>query len=211
MIISIPRIGLNVLILSFHLNHNVELKIFQIDQLHNICVILADGLITAVQTLASTALCGMLHSIIGGQPLLILGVAEPTVLMYTFMFNFAKSRADLGSKLFLAWTGWYAALLCVIYKVINVQLLIFQMLFPRCLEDCGACRLFFVTPTENIVLCAQGMCVDWGTSFLPCNLRGMLYHQQIYPFGRGAFWFTHSNALHAASYQGEAFCLKLED
>ncbi|OMO53420.1 Bicarbonate transporter, eukaryotic [Corchorus capsularis] len=65
-----------------------------------------DGVLTAVQTLASTALCGIIHSIIGGQPLLILGVAEPTVIMYTFMFNFAKSRPDLGSELFLAWTGW---------------------------------------------------------------------------------------------------------
>ncbi|CAL9219853.1 unnamed protein product [Arabidopsis halleri] len=64
------------------------------------------GKITAVQTLVSTALCGVIHSIIGGQPLLILGVAEPTVIMYTFMFNFAKSRTDLGSNLFLAWTGW---------------------------------------------------------------------------------------------------------
>ncbi|XP_075655558.1 putative boron transporter 2 isoform X4 [Castanea sativa] len=26
--------------------------------------------------------------------------------MYTFMFKFAKDRPDLGSKLFLAWTGW---------------------------------------------------------------------------------------------------------
>ncbi|KAE8714249.1 hypothetical protein F3Y22_tig00110198pilonHSYRG00070 [Hibiscus syriacus] len=26
--------------------------------------------------------------------------------MYTFMFNFAKSRPDLGSELFLAWTAW---------------------------------------------------------------------------------------------------------
>ncbi|CAH9069042.1 unnamed protein product [Cuscuta europaea] len=65
-----------------------------------------DGIITAVQTLASTALCGVVHSIFGGQPLLILGVAEPTVLMYTFMFNFAKDRSDLGPTLFLAWTGW---------------------------------------------------------------------------------------------------------
>ncbi|KAK4375657.1 hypothetical protein RND71_006334 [Anisodus tanguticus] len=65
-----------------------------------------DGSITAVQTLASTALCGVIHSILGGQPLLILGVAEPTVLMYTFMFNFAKDRKDLGPNLFLAWTGW---------------------------------------------------------------------------------------------------------
>lgn len=66
----------------------------------------ADGVLTAVQTLASTALCGIIHSIVGGQPLLILGVAEPTVLMYTFMFNFAKDRPDLGRNMFLAWTGW---------------------------------------------------------------------------------------------------------
>ncbi|GAB4830621.1 Boron transporter 1, variant 2 [Ancistrocladus abbreviatus] len=65
-----------------------------------------DGVLTAVQTLASTALCGVIHSIIGGQPLLILGVAEPTVIMYTFMFNFAKDRTDLGRNLFLAWAGW---------------------------------------------------------------------------------------------------------
>ncbi|CAL5441106.1 unnamed protein product [Camellia sinensis] len=65
-----------------------------------------DGTLTAVQTLVSTSLCGIIHSIIGGQPLLILGVAEPTVLMYTFMFNFAKDRKDLGHELFLAWTGW---------------------------------------------------------------------------------------------------------
>ncbi|XP_024981385.1 boron transporter 1-like isoform X3 [Cynara cardunculus var. scolymus] len=65
-----------------------------------------EGALTAVQTLASTAICGIIHSIIGGQPLLILGVAEPTVLMYTFMYNFAKQRPELGHKLFLAWTGW---------------------------------------------------------------------------------------------------------
>lgn len=65
-----------------------------------------DGVLTAVQTLASTAICGIIHSIIGGQPLLILGVAEPTVIMYTFMFNFAKQRPDLGRDLFLAWSGW---------------------------------------------------------------------------------------------------------
>jgi hypothetical protein len=43
---------------------------------------------------------------VGGQPLLILGVAEPTVIMYTFMFSFAKDRDGLGPNLFLAWAGW---------------------------------------------------------------------------------------------------------
>ncbi|MQM15017.1 hypothetical protein Taro_047952 [Colocasia esculenta] len=81
-----------------------------------------DGILTAVQTLASTALCGIIHSLIGGHPLLILGVAEPTVLMYTFMFNFAKDRPDLGPKLFLAWTGWvcvWTALLLFLLAVLG--------------------------------------------------------------------------------------------
>ncbi|XP_059645005.1 probable boron transporter 2 [Cornus florida] len=81
-----------------------------------------DGTITAVQTLASTALCGIIHSIVGGQPLLILGVAEPTVLMYTFMFSFAKDRKDLGQKLFLAWTGWvcvWTALLLFLLAILG--------------------------------------------------------------------------------------------
>ncbi|XP_022855721.1 boron transporter 1-like [Olea europaea var. sylvestris] len=86
-----------------------------------------DGTLTAVQTLASTALCGVIHSIVGGQPLLILGVAEPTVIMYTFMFNFAKDRKDLGHKLFLAWTGWvcvWTALLLFLLAILGACSLI---------------------------------------------------------------------------------------
>ncbi|BFG32553.1 hypothetical protein CerSpe_188270 [Prunus speciosa] len=81
-----------------------------------------NGALTAVQTLASTSLCGVIHSIFGGQPLLILGVAEPTVLMYTFMFNFAKDRKDLGQELILAWTGWvcvWTALLLFLLAVLG--------------------------------------------------------------------------------------------
>ncbi|GLT83794.1 hypothetical protein SLE2022_020650 [Rubroshorea leprosula] len=80
------------------------------------------GTLTAVQTLVSTALCGIFHSILGGQPLLILGVAEPTVLMYTFMFDFAKYRKDLGQKLFLAWMGWvcvWTALLLFLLAILG--------------------------------------------------------------------------------------------
>lgn len=65
-----------------------------------------NGLLTAVQTLASTSLCGIIHSLLGGQPLLVLGVAEPTVIMYTFMYNFVKDRSEIGPRLFLAWSGW---------------------------------------------------------------------------------------------------------
>jgi hypothetical protein len=60
--------------------------------------------------------------------LLILGVAEPTVIMYTFMFNFAKGRPDLGSKLFLAWTGWYHISLLLTNGMI-LQLMLIAMTF----------------------------------------------------------------------------------
>ncbi|KAK6158822.1 hypothetical protein DH2020_006136 [Rehmannia glutinosa] len=55
------------------------------------------------ETLASTAICGVIHAIFGGQPLLILGVAEPTIIMYTYLYNFAKN--SIGKELYLAWAG----------------------------------------------------------------------------------------------------------
>ncbi|KAJ0985651.1 hypothetical protein J5N97_004007 [Dioscorea zingiberensis] len=81
-----------------------------------------DGALSTVETLASTAICGILHSIFGGQPMLILGVAEPTVIMYSYLYNFAKKRDDLGSRLFLAWAGWvciWTALMLVLLAVFN--------------------------------------------------------------------------------------------
>ncbi|KAG4196751.1 hypothetical protein ERO13_A06G191500v2 [Gossypium hirsutum] len=81
-----------------------------------------DGTLSTVETLASTAFCGILHSIFGGQPLLILGVAEPTVIMYTYLYNFAKGRDDLGQELYLAWAGWvcvWTALLLFLLAVFN--------------------------------------------------------------------------------------------
>ncbi|CAL5360502.1 unnamed protein product [Camellia sinensis] len=82
----------------------------------------ADGSLSTVETLASTAICGIIHSIFGGQPLLILGVAEPTVIMYTYLHNFTKGKADLGQELFLAWDGWvcvWTALLLFLLAVFN--------------------------------------------------------------------------------------------
>uniref|UniRef100_A0A6N2MU81 Bicarbonate transporter-like transmembrane domain-containing protein n=1 Tax=Salix viminalis TaxID=40686 RepID=A0A6N2MU81_SALVM len=86
-----------------------------------------DGSLSTVETLVSTALCGIIHSILGGQPLLILGVAEPTVIMYTYLYNFAKEREDLGQKLFLAWAGWvcvWTALLLFLLAIFNACALI---------------------------------------------------------------------------------------
>lgn len=63
-----------------------------------------------VETMASTAICGIIHSIFGGQPLLILGVAEPTVIMYTYLYSICERSPALGRELFLAALSWYGIL-----------------------------------------------------------------------------------------------------
>ncbi|MFS7971053.1 putative bicarbonate transporter [Helianthus anomalus] len=86
-----------------------------------------DGSLSTVETLASTAICGLIHSILGGQPLLILGVAEPTVIMYTYLYNFAKGKQDLGRELFLAWAGWvctWTAVLLFLLAIFNASVII---------------------------------------------------------------------------------------
>ncbi|CAN0877635.1 Boron transporter 4 [Linum grandiflorum] len=81
-----------------------------------------DGSLSTVETLASTALAGLIHSILGGQPLLILGVAEPTVIMYTYLYSFSKDRPELGRQLYLAWAGW----VCVWTGIMLCALAIFN-------------------------------------------------------------------------------------
>ncbi|XP_066367113.1 boron transporter 4-like [Miscanthus floridulus] len=82
-----------------------------------------DGTLTTVETLASTAICGIIHSIIGGQPLLIVGVAEPTIIMYTYIYNFAKNQPNLGEKMFLPWAAWvciWTAVMLFLMAMFNV-------------------------------------------------------------------------------------------
>ncbi|XP_048321539.1 boron transporter 4 [Ziziphus jujuba] len=86
-----------------------------------------DGILTPVSTLVSTAVCGIIHSVIGGQPLLILGVAEPTVIMYSYLYSFSKRRNNLGPGLFLAWTGWvcvWTALFLFLLAIFNACIII---------------------------------------------------------------------------------------
>ncbi|KAK4764984.1 hypothetical protein SAY86_026074 [Trapa natans] len=81
-----------------------------------------DGTLSTVETLATTAICGIIHSIFGGQPLLILGVAEPTVIMYSYLYSFSKGQSALGKELFLAWSGWvctWTALLLFLLAIFN--------------------------------------------------------------------------------------------
>jgi hypothetical protein len=47
-----------------------------------------------------------IQSIIGGQPLLIVGVSEPITLIYGYCYTFGKNRTGLGPERFLAWMAW---------------------------------------------------------------------------------------------------------
>lgn len=46
----------------------------------------AGGVLSGVQVLAATAATGVLQAVVGGQPLMIVGVAEPIVLMYKWVW-----------------------------------------------------------------------------------------------------------------------------
>ncbi|KAJ6330047.1 hypothetical protein OIU76_008806 [Salix suchowensis] len=55
------------------------------------------------------------------------GVAEPTVIMYTYLYTFSKGREELGKKLYRAWAGWvcvWTALLLVLIAIFNVATII---------------------------------------------------------------------------------------
>ena len=81
-----------------------------------------DGSLSTSETLASTAICGIIHSIFGGQPLLILGVAEPTIIMYSYLYSFAKKT--VGTELYLAWAGWvcvWTALMLFLLAIFNAS------------------------------------------------------------------------------------------
>ena len=52
------------------------------------------GLFGGTQVLLPTAICGLLQALIGGQPLLIVGVAEPIVLVYVFMYVYCAPFID---------------------------------------------------------------------------------------------------------------------
>ena len=62
------------------------------------------GAVGTAQVLLSTSIFGVVQAVAGGQPLLIVGVAEPVVVVYTFMHVFA---ARVGID-FLAWAAWVA-------------------------------------------------------------------------------------------------------
>lgn len=64
------------------------------------------------------------QALVGGQPLLIIGVAEPIVIVYGFMYSFARATPGLGVQLFLPWAAWvcvWTALLCGVLAVLGAS------------------------------------------------------------------------------------------
>lgn len=60
--------------------------------------------IGVVETLFSTALCGVLFAVVGGQPLVVLGVTGPIVIFTRTIYSIAKDL-DLDFLQFYAWIG----------------------------------------------------------------------------------------------------------
>eukprot|EP00892_Ulva_mutabilis_P000726 jgi/Ulvmu1/10654/UM066_0035.1 len=76
---------------------------------------LTKGSFNGVHVLISTAISGCIQSFVGGQPLLILGVAEPIVLMYGFMYKFADGQGF--ADVFVPWCTW-VTIWCSIFLLI---------------------------------------------------------------------------------------------
>lgn len=63
-----------------------------------------EGAFNGHHVLVSCAIAGTVQAFVGGQPLLIMGVAEPIVLMYGFMYTFAKGQGFV--DVFVPWCTW---------------------------------------------------------------------------------------------------------
>jgi hypothetical protein len=81
------------------------------------------GNIGLTEVLSSTALCGMIFAVIGGQPLVIVGVTGPVVIFTTTVYNLAEKFKIP----FLEWycvIGFIAGFFHILLAIFNVSLLV---------------------------------------------------------------------------------------
>ncbi|KAG0496500.1 hypothetical protein HPP92_001191 [Vanilla planifolia] len=129
---------------------------------------------------------GIIHSIIGGRPLLILGVAEPTVLMYTFMFNFTRiGKTWAKSFLTMDWVGM--CLDCILALLIGY---FGSMSIINRFTHCRGALLVFLSPcflcNKQLELAERHRCRLWsalmvviwtGVSYIPsATMIAVLYY-----------------------------------
>lgn len=82
------------------------------------------GLFSIPHILCATAIAGVLQSCVGGQPLLIVGVAEPIVLTYYYIFKYCESQSDVGVALFRPFCAWvliFTALMHFVLALVNAS------------------------------------------------------------------------------------------
>ena len=68
--------------------------------------------------LCATAIAGVLQSVFGGQPLLIVGVAEPIVLVYYYIFKYCDGQSELGMALFRPFCTWVLIFTAVMHFIL---------------------------------------------------------------------------------------------
>ena len=77
-----------------------------------------DGELNGVNVLTASAMAGFLQSIFGGQPLLIIGVAEPLVLVYKFIYTFCNDN-DVDYQAFATVTLFWAGGMMAVMAILN--------------------------------------------------------------------------------------------
>lgn len=76
------------------------------------------GMFGGAQVVLATTIGGMIQSLFGGQPMLIVGVAEPIVLVYIYMYRFA-SKHDIPYREWCTVSLLWASLMILILAAVN--------------------------------------------------------------------------------------------
>ena len=74
------------------------------------------GKMSIHHTLLSTGMCGVIQSVLSGQPLLIVGVSEPIVITYHFMNQYCTKNGIN----FVAWSAWTCVWACAFLALMSV-------------------------------------------------------------------------------------------
>ena len=102
--------------------------------------------------LTATAIGGIIQAVLGGQPMLIVGLAEPIVVMYKFIFEISSSSPDIGRDLFRPWCAWisvWVSAFCALYALLGVTRLI--RYFTRFFGHSFACLIIILFAQQAIV------------------------------------------------------------
>lgn len=131
-----------------------------------------DGAFNGHHVLVSSAIAGTVQAFIGGQPLLIMGVAEPIVLMYGFMHQFAENEDFV--DVFVPWCTWvtiWSSLFLFLFAVTGAHSLDPMTMAP---EECDKAEPGRVQIPFSLACAGQSAlerCVSLLITCLRCSTR----------------------------------------